>query len=279
MRQAWILVLGVGMASASAMAQGVPSPSQAQTTEFAKKVRVLRAHRILFSHHSVGHNLLQGLERAVARSGDGPLEIQTLAEAERKPEAPAFVSVTGGRNQDPESKLEFFAKTLKATAFKPQLAFMKFCYIDFNPDTDVERLFSAYKRTIDGLKQAYPQIRFVHVTVPLTARPNGLKHRVARWLGRAPSGDRANAKRHAFNERLRGAYLNDPIFDLARIESTEPDGSRVAFRQGGRAYYALAQQYTDDGGHLNTLGQDVAAIAWVNFLVGAIEGRSSAARR
>ena len=129
--------------------------------------------------------------------------------------------------------------------------------------------------TIDGLKRDYPKTQFAHITTPLYAQPMQLKERIYRFLGKEVWEDAANVKRHACNQRLMQTYANDRIFDLATIESTRPDGSRAGFEQGGRTYYALATQYTEDGGHLNDLGQDVAALEWVRFMAGAL-ARSSA---
>ena len=66
----------------------------------------------------------------------------------------------------------------------------------------------------------------MHVTAPLMERPSGVKVQLNRLLGRLIWGDAANLKRSTFNEKLRAAYAGEPIFDLAAVESTRPDGSR-----------------------------------------------------
>jgi len=57
--------------------------------------------------------------------------------------------------------------------------------------------------------------------------------------------------------------LNDDgvvnIFDLAKIESTFPDGRRASFTKDGKTYYSMVPDYTYDGGHLNELGRKIAA--------------------
>ena len=69
-----------------------------------------------------------------------------------------------------------------------------------------------------------------------------------------------NSKRYEFNELLRKEYERKaPVFDLARIESTFPDGRRSLFSKGGTTYYSLVSDYTHDGGHLNEFGRKIVA--------------------
>jgi len=58
----------------------------------------------------------------------------------------------------------------------------------------------------------------------------------------------------------------EPLFDIAKFESTLPDGSRTSFSENGKIYYCLASNYTTDGGHLNDLGKKVVAEQLLLFL-------------
>jgi hypothetical protein len=113
-------------------------------------------------------------------------------------------------------------------------------------------------------------VTFVHVTVPLTTEPGlkeAAKNFVKRFLGRPRSSRLDNVRRARYNELLREAYAGrEPLFDLARLESTRPDGTRQLFREDGRDYEALVPAYTDDGGHLNASGRQMAARALLEFL-------------
>jgi len=76
-----------------------------------------------------------------------------------------------------------------------------------------------------------------------------------------------------FNDMLIAEYSSRaPVFDLARAESTYPDGRSCFVRQGSKTVYALAPEYTTDGGHLNALGRKWAARAFVAFLAEALGG-------
>jgi len=69
-----------------------------------------------------------------------------------------------------------------------------------------------------------------------------------------------HVKRNEFNAMLRHAYVGrEPFFDLAKLESTFPDGSQSTFTKDGNIYAALVPDYTNDGGHLNEKGRRIVA--------------------
>jgi hypothetical protein len=153
---------------------------------------------------------------------------------------------------------------------------MKLCFVDFDPRTNVDDLFGHYQRTVEDLKREHPEIRFAHVTAPLFRRPTDLKSSARRLLGREVWEDAANVKRAEYNRRLKETFASDPVFDLARVEATGPDGSVSSFEQGGRTYLTLHPSFTDDGGHLNASGQRTAGAAAIRFLAAALESRPKA---
>ena len=66
----------------------------------------------------------------------------------------------------------------------------------------------------------------------------------------------ANIKRNEFNKLIRKEYAGkEPVFDLAEMESTHPDGRRGAFSKDGKTYYSMIPDYTHDGGYLNEKGR------------------------
>jgi hypothetical protein len=147
---------------------------------------------------------------------------------------------------------------------------LKFCYIDFNENTDIEQVFASYKEVIEDLKQRYPNTTFVHVTAPLRHSASGLGVWAREMLGRPNRSKRANVSRNDFNRRLRETFSSDPFFDLAASESTYPDGSRETFRMGGVTYYGMVGDYTDDGGHLNEVGRKYVAADFIRSIASAI---------
>jgi hypothetical protein len=272
------LIATLSIVAAASGSEPAPPPGgttvpQAKNSSIQADLAVVGQGRILFSHHSVGRNVLEGMGRVAAEAGAAPPKLVPLAEAASVP-GPALIDASGGRNGDPVSKIEFFEATLRGQpGLKPDVAFMKLCYVDFEPRTDVEALFARYQRAIETLRREHPGIRFAHVTAPLKSRPTGLKASLQRLMGREVWEDAANARRWEFNQKLLRAFPSDPVFDLAAIEATGPDGKPVTFELDGKRYPSMDPGLTDDGGHLNASGQRAAGAAAIRFLAAALAGR------
>jgi hypothetical protein len=194
------------------------------------------------------------------------LNVVRSADPESIP-APAFVETTIGENRKPQSKNADFAAILaKGMGAQGGVAMYKYCYIDVDLATDVQQLFDNYRDEVTALKSHYPGLTIVHITVPLTTLDMDTKSWVKVFLGRPTVRDVA-AKRNEFNQMLRQTYSGkDPIFDLAEVESTLPDGSRSYFTRGDQQIYTLAPDLTTDGGHLNGMGRRAAATRLLQVL-------------
>ncbi len=223
--------------------------------------------RIYFGHMSVGSNVMEGV-RMLAEEEKVPLRVLFGA-----PPLPAsggaFMHGAVPENGDPLRKLESFARNLgPRTDVDPEIALVKFCYVDFDARTDAAALFARYRAAIAEQKARHPATTFVHVTAPLTkvVLEGGARAFAKRILGRVPREVLENAQREEYNDLLRKAYRGEPVFDLAAIESTHPDGRRESVELEGRAVPALVPAYTDDGGHLNREGRLRAARALVGVL-------------
>ncbi len=244
------------------------------TLQLAADLAVIRKARVLFTHHSVGVNILAGIEQIDAGTGETRVRMAPLEDVPAG--GPALVHGGGGRNTEPKTKIDHFATLLREESrFTPDLALMKLCYVDFNPRTDVDDLFSYYRRTLEELEREHPEIQFAHVTVPLHGRQTDLKSSLRRLLRLEVWEDAANVKRSEFNRRLIETFTSDPVFDLARAESTDPDGAAITFEHAGRSTPSLYPGYTDDGGHLNASGQRAAGSAAIRFLADALRRRSA----
>lgn len=235
-------------------------PSLAASPESIERVA---SRRIFFGHQSVGGNLLEG----VSDVSGGKLRVVQG----RTPEVlstPGLVHTSIGQNEDPSGKVRDFEKALDDVQGKADLAFFKFCYIDFSATTDVEKLFAEYLASMERLRTKYPAVTFVHVTVPLTIVQSGAKAWLKRRLGRAPWGEQENVVRHRYNQLLRAKFAGQPglLFDLAVLESTRPDGTPLWFEVSGAKVPMLVPEFSDDGQHLNVTGRRRAADALIEFL-------------
>lgn len=221
--------------------------------------------RIFFGHQSVGVNLLDGVEQLSATAGV-PIRVFETPTA-KGVETSGFGHTFVAKNGDPFLKLKSFEQAMGQQPTGLDIALVKFCFVDITADTDVKALFARYRATIDGLKTKNPGTTFVHITAPLTTVQSGFKGTLKKLIGRAPYGALENIRREEYNELLRQAYQGrEPIFDLARIESTAPDGTAVTGEWKGSIVPAMAQVYTDDGGHLNAGGRLRAAREFVSIL-------------
>jgi lysophospholipase L1-like esterase len=220
-----------------------------------QQVASIENKKIFFGHQSVGNNIIQGLRDLMARDPRLKLKIVNSADPELVP-GPALVESSIGENRNPSSKDRAFAAILnKGLGRQGGIAMYKYCYLDIDSSTNVQQMFESYREGIAALQAKYPELKIVHITVPLTTVEPAAKAWVKTLLGRATARD-ANAKRNEFNRRLRQTYAGrDPIFDLAEGESTYPDGSRSYFLRDNERVYSLASEYTTDGGHLNEAGR------------------------
>ena len=223
--------------------------------------------RIYFGHQSVGGNIVAGIEQVLRENPQIKLNIAETTDP-AKFKAPIFAHSKVGHNEQPATKNADFAKVVGSKLKGDvDVAFFKYCYVDVTRRTDAAQLFADYKRNMDKLKAENPRTTFVHVTAPLTVIQTGPRAWLKRALGKPIGGYDDNKKRHEFNEMLRKEYGgNEPIFDLAQVESTLPNGARVTYEYNGATYHGLAPEYSDDGGHLNERGQKVVAEKLLLFL-------------
>jgi len=222
---------------------------------FASTLAAAAEPRVYFGHQSVGANILQGVK-------------------ELGPEAEMRFSIKDeflAENGEPLRKLENFKQAV-GEGSRYDIALVKFCYVDVDAGTDARALFERYRATIDELRAKNPRTTFVHVTLPLTTVQTGPKALAKRLLGRAPYGTIENVRRAEYNSLLRRSYAGlEPIFDLARLESTAPDGTVATVTWNGSTVPAMAPAYTDDGGHLNAAGRARAAREFLAVLAAAFK--------
>lgn len=224
--------------------------------------------RIYFGHQSVGFNIMAGIEDLAV---DFPMLRLNLVETgdAGSIEGPVFAHSRVGRNQDPGSKNQAFRELLSnGLGATLDLAAYKYCYVDISGKTDIDAVFAAYRENMAAIHSAWPKLTLAHITVPLREAPITWKTKIKLLLGKTDLWEFAdNVARNRFNQRLLAEYGGrEPVFDLARVESTFPDGRRHSFEVGGERFAALVPEYTDDGGHLNSEGRRHVAEQFLIFL-------------
>lgn len=269
---AMLALLGCGEANH----EGKEMTQKTQISEAEWKA--LAQKRVFFGHQSVGYNILEGVQEIMPHHLGSQPSI-TVVKGPQDLSQPTLGHSEVGQNTDPKSKIDDFVKLIDSgIGERTDAAFLKFCYVDVAENTDIAMLFNEYKEMIANLKSKYPGTTFGHITMPLVAKQEGIKiwakNLAKKILGRPVRNLALNAKRNEFNEMLIREYENsDPIFDLAKIESTTLNGQRVIDDSEGLKFYSLYPGYTDDGGHLNELGRKIVAQEFVHFLAALPEKR------
>jgi len=229
------------------------------------ELEVVKSKKILFAHMSVGANIIQGIEE-LRNSDSRYAKLNVVKYSDGSPvESPGIYHFLIGDNSFPEKKVQSCRETVvgkKAGRLFDAFIF-KYCYVDINEDTDVEALFLDYSKFLNGIKKQYSDLKFIHVTVPLTVKYRGLKG----WLKFRFFRNHPNEKRSLFNEKLNEVYgKNDLIFDLAGLEASGKSGDELFYLSGGKKVKFLSGELTDDGGHLNAAGREKAAIELIRTL-------------
>ena len=184
-----------------------------------------------FGHQSVGMNMLNAIPGIYTDRGVSAPSIEQ-GRVEATPNGGFIAHQFIGENTKPLLKIEDFNRTMRdGMARQVDVALMKLCSLDITSSTDVDALFARYRDTMAALERDFPDVTSIHVTVPLTIEPNvlsRLKTLVKKLLGRSDQfGQADNVARERLNALIRREYGGHHLFDLAAIESTKPDGTRV----------------------------------------------------
>ena len=220
-------------------------------------LKTLSRSRIFFAHMSVGYNILDGIAAIGQDTPGSPALVETDDPSQMA--SPGLYHARLGFNGDPAAKIRSFeSQVAKIASACPDIVLMKLCYVDIIAGRNARDLFESYRQSMDRLEKQYPDIRFIHCTVPLTSEPTTVKRKiksaVKSLLGKT-TWVHDNTARMEFTTRLRQQYPPDRIFDIAMAESLTPETRLCHVPSGGIQVPVLYRAYTDDGGHLNTLGR------------------------
>lgn len=267
-------ILGFLSAAALLGCGGLSEKSALPASDLKADLALLAQSRVYFGHQSVGRDILEGLE-ALAKENGVSLRIAEAPEGAADT-LPGIIHSKVGKNREPASKCEAFNGFVSAHAGgRWDAAAFKFCYVDLGDEAgrDAGKLLDMYGSAVASARAAAPDLNLVHITIPLKSDPLGMASTVKRALGMGTANDEDNVARNVFNELLTARYGKEPLFDLARAESTRRDGSRTGFKRDGKSVYTLAKEYTYDEGHLNTAGKQWVAAEFVRALAAAIRSK------
>jgi hypothetical protein len=239
----------------------------------------LASKKIFFGHQSVGYNIIDGIKDIINERDYIKLNVVETCQAAAF-DQPVFAHSQVGMNTKPFSKIKSFNQVMDSgVGSNVDIAFFKFCYVDITRDSDPSKIFDGYSAALKELKDSHPGTTFLHVTVPIRSAPKGitrnLKQSVKSIIGK-PGFLEDNLMRRSYNELMRKAYAETAVFfDLALVESVNADSYKCHVLKGAQKVCVTAPEYTEDGGHLNSLGRKKAAEQLLIILAG-IAGRSQA---
>ena len=130
--------------------------------------QALAQKRVAFGHQSVGQNILDGMQFLASQAGASLPIVKS-----RSPVASGGINhFFVGQNEKPLSKLADFASALESDAAQgTDIALVKFCYLDFNGDSNAKEIADQYIATLDRLGQKFPNTLF-HAFLPIYAFMN-----------------------------------------------------------------------------------------------------------
>jgi hypothetical protein len=270
---ALVLALTAVMADRWNKEKSIPIQRNVASAIATEDLTAVARTRVFFGHRSVGMNVLDAVPGVYADNGVSAPPIEQ-GRAEPGPNGGFIAHQWIGENFKPLLKLEDFDRTMRGGMGRQvDVALMKFCYVDITSSTDVDALFARYRDTMAAMERDFPNVTFIYMTVPLTTEQrvvSKLKARLKTILGRRDLlGQASNVARERLNALIRREYGGRHLFDLAAIESTKPDGTRVSGRYDNQGYFALYGGYASDQGHLNAVGSKIAATAFLEAIAQA----------
>jgi hypothetical protein len=234
-------------------------------------INEVEKQKVIFGHQSVGRNILSGIDYWEEQTGVNLNRESTRSISDTS--KAFFLDFSVGSNGDPEGKIDDFVSLVEGLSDDLNcIVFFKLCYVDVLENTDVVGLFAHYKERMLYLKEQKPNIRIVLFTAPVTSVQTGIKATAKKALKRGSNDTQDNISRHNFNTMVKNELSVDfAIFDLAKVETTLPDGKSNTFSYKGVEYPCMPELYTNDGGHLNEYGSKIAAYNLLAFLATGLD--------
>lgn len=262
-----LLVGGIGLWAAVSGGLSKDQPGAASGITKAELDDVSQTNAF-FGHQSVGANILDGVARVYSANGaPAPAVIELGGSGRSADDAGVITHAFIGENEKPLLKIQDFAAKLRSGVGESvDVAMMKFCYVDITSNTNVDEVFASYRSTVAELQREFPRLTLVHATVPLTTPDQGVLGSLKSWFRGQNPEVADNVVRERFNALVRNEYGGSNLFDLAAVESTAPDGTRVGGRYHEQPYYELYHGYASDNGHLNDEGAQIVAAAWLKAI-------------
>ena len=210
--------------------------------------------RVVFAHQSVGWQVIQGIQMWADDLGAADPTVIDV-ESTAMPGSGGFVGhFYAGNNGDPFSKLDELDIWLRTGGHASQIDVfvMKFCYADIRSTSGhtPATMFNAYKATMDALVTDFPSVTFIFSTTAIVMGEN--------------SDGGNNGLRQTYNNMVRNEYDGTGrLWDVADIESTDPNGNKVLYGGVESLYSGYA---SPDQRHIYGLGRTTVAAPLLSMI-------------
>jgi len=231
----------------------------------------LAEKKIFFAHQSVGFNIIEGIKDVMEEYPQVKIKVLEGTKTSGL-KFGGFLHAKVGKNRNPSSKIVEFQKVIEQSSVGDiEVAMLKFCYVDVDRQTDVMELLENYRIAVRNIQGKHPGLKIIHFTMPLRTQEMSWKTKVKLLIGKEAWEVMDNVQRNEFNKILLSEYYGkEPVFDIARFEATNMEGSLTSFKYKGKEYLALNHFFSSDGGHLNKLGRKMIAEKLLIFLLNEI---------
>jgi hypothetical protein len=223
------------------------------------KLEKLSKKRIYYGHRSIGNNIITGIRDLMKENSQIKFNIIKPGDRVNHKEG-FFMHSMISQNASPKSIADDYEKLMSEVSGEYfDIVFIR--YTPFYDKSDLKDIFADYKETLRLLKNKYPKTIFVHGTFPLNRSKTSWKTWIKKIFGKKDIWEyEQNIKVNEFNKLLRKEYYaKEPFFDIAKFQSTYPNGKRSTFTKDGKTYFHTVSDYTYDGVHLNERGRKIVA--------------------
>lgn len=202
--------------------------------------------RTVFGHQSVGYQVLQGVTMLAGELG---LSNPTYPDIESTslPSTGGFLAhFYAGTNGNAYTKTaEFLSHLQSGLAAQVDIVVLKFCYADLRSGSGYTpaQMFAEYKAWVNAVESQFPHIAVIYATEAIVMGEN--------------SDGANNGLRQTFNNLVRAEYgASGRLWDVAGIQSTDPDGNKILYGGVESLYSGYA---SPDQRHIYGLGRTTVA--------------------
>jgi lysophospholipase L1-like esterase len=266
-----ILVLSVCFVPIANRGNSAQAPYTAISDIPGSKWEELAQKKIYFGHRSVGNNIIDGIKDLIKANSQIKLDM-VAPTGTFNSKVGFFMHSMIEQDASPQKIAADFQK-LKNEVIRQDFDIVLLRFTPFYNNKEMTEILGDYNDSLNQLKNNYPKTMFVHTTFPLNRSKTTWKTWIKKLIGKNDIWEYAgNIKANEFNEHLRKKYYGKkPLFDLAKFESTYPNGERETFSLYGKEYFQLVSDYTYDGVHLNEKGRKIVAEQLLLLLVNIIQ--------